>query len=37
LAAKDCPESDSYKHILQAKGEEEVKKRRVFLEIDEMV
>lgn len=32
LAIKDDPRSDSYKYVAESKGEEEVRKRKRFLE-----
>ena len=34
LAARDSPDSESYRHIVEQKGLEEVQKRRSFLEVN---
>lgn len=34
LAARDCTNGEAFKHIVEEKGLEEVKKRRMFLEIN---
>lgn len=34
LAVRDERDSEAYRHVVQQKGEQEVEKRRFFLEID---
>jgi hypothetical protein len=34
LAVRDERDSEAYRHVVESKGQEEVEKRRFFLEID---
>jgi len=34
LAVRDDKESEAYKHVVEQKGQDEVRKRRIFLEVD---